>query len=71
MAIEEAPSSELSNKILTYLASHPNGTKLVELEEELGVTRIQLDDITRTLINAKKVGKRDLLYFTILEFSRC
>ncbi len=65
MTLEEAPIGELNNKVLSYLASHPDGTKLVELEEELGITRIQLDDITRTLINDKKVEKRDLLYFTI------
>ena len=63
MPVEKAPTDELRNRVLTYLANHPEGTKLVELEEELGTARIQLANIINNLIDNHQVDKRDMLYF--------
>ena len=63
MPVEKAPIEELRNRVLTYLANHPDGTKLVELEEEFGTARIQLVNIIHALIDKHKVEKRDMLYF--------
>ena len=63
MPVEQAPTDELRNRVLNYLANHPEGTKLVELEEKLGTARIQLTDIINNLIDNHQVDKRDMLYF--------
>lgn len=62
---EQAPAGELRDKVFAYLANHPDGTRLTELEGEFGVARIQTARIVRELMDGNKVEKRDLLYFTI------
>lgn len=67
---EEAASmtpeiAALREKVFEYLANHPDGTKLVELAEKLGVARIQVAKVVRSLIDENKVEKRDLLYFAV------
>lgn len=59
------PVGELRDKVFAYLADHPDGTKLVELEEEFGVSRIQMARVVRALMDNNKVEKRELLYFAI------
>ncbi len=63
--VEAAPAGELRYRVFSYLADHPDGTKLVELEEEFGVARIQIARVIRELIDNNKVEKRNLLYFAI------
>ncbi len=63
--VEGASLSELRDKVFAYLANHPDGTMLIELEGEFGVARIQIAKVTRSLIEDNKVEKRDLLYFAI------
>lgn len=63
--VEEVPVGELRDRVFAYLADHPDGTKLVELEEEFGVARIQIAKVIRALMDDNKVEKRDLLYFAI------
>jgi hypothetical protein len=67
---EEAASmtpeiAALRERVFEYLANHPDGTKLVELAEKLGVARIQVAKVVRSLIDENKVEKRDLLYFAV------
>jgi len=62
---EKAPVGELRDRVFAYLADHPDGTRLVELEEEFGVARIQAARVVRELMDDNKVEKRDLLYFAI------
>ena len=62
---EETLAVELRDRIFAYLANHPNGTKLVEMEEEFGIARIQVAGVVRALIDDNKVEKRNLLYFAI------
>ena len=61
----EVSVGELRDRVFAYLADHPDGTKLTELEEEFGLARIQIARIVRALIDDNKVEKRDLLYFAI------
>jgi len=58
-------AAALRDQIFEYLANHPDGTKLVELEEEFGIARIQLAKVVRSLIDENKVEKRGLLYFAV------
>ena len=53
------------DRVFEYLANHPDGTRLVNLEQEFGMARIQMAKITRSLISKNKVEKRDSLYFAI------
>ena len=59
------PVGALRDRVFAYLANHPDGTRLVELEEEFGLARIQTARIVRALIDDNKVEKRDMLYFAI------
>ncbi len=55
----------LRDQVFEYLANHPDGTRLVELEEEFGLARIQMVRVVRNLTDENKVEKRSLLYFAI------
>ena len=63
--VEKTSVGELHDRVFAYLANHPNGTKLTELEEEFGVARSQMARVARELMDSNKVEKRDLLYFAI------
>ena len=60
-----APLGEIINQVFAYLASHPDGTRLTELEEEFGLSRIQVVKVLHTLVDAHKIEERDQLYFAI------
>ncbi len=64
-AILKALANELYDRLFTYLANHPDGVKLAEMEEEFGEARIRIANVLRSLMDENKVGKRDLLYFVI------
>jgi len=55
----------IRDRVFEYLANHPDGTRLAELEEEFGLARVQMARVVRNLIDENKVEKRDLLYFAI------
>ena len=59
------PVGALRDRVFAYLADHPDGTKLVELEVEFGVSRIEMARVLRNLMDNNKVEKRELLYFAI------
>jgi len=56
---------ELQGRVFEYLADHPDGTRMVELEREFDIARIQMARVIRGLIDNGKAEKRDLLYFAI------
>jgi len=60
-----APLGEIIDRVFTYLANHPDGTKLTELEEEFSLSRIQVVKALHALMDAYKIEKRDQLYFAI------
>ena len=64
MAVEKV-IGELRNRVFAYLADHPNGIRLVELEAEFGVSRIEMARVVRVLMDNKKTEKHELLYFAI------
>ena len=55
----------ISDRVFEHLANHPDGTRLVELEREFGLNRLQSGRVVRRLLDDGKVEKRDLLYFAI------
>ena len=59
-----AEPSDLHERVMRYLAARPEGTRLVALEREFGLSRIQMARVVRTLIDGKRLKKRDLLYFS-------
>jgi len=59
------PVGALRDRAFAYLADHPDGTKLAELETEFGVSRIEMARVVRALMDNNKVEKRELLYFAI------
>jgi len=59
------PVGALRDRVFAYLADHPDGTKLAELEAEFGVSRIEMARVVRALMDNNKVEKRELLYFAI------
>ena len=60
-----APLKEIIDQVFTYLAKHPDGTRLTELEEEFGLSRIQAVKALHAMADAHKIEKRDQLYFAI------
>jgi len=62
---EAVPAGELRDRVFSYLADHPDGAKLVEIEEALGIARIRVANVIRELIDDNKVEKREMLYFAI------
>jgi len=70
MAEEEAAEitpeiDDIRDRVFGYLANHPDGTKMTELEEEFELARIQMAKVVRSLMDENKVEKRDLHYFAI------
>ena len=55
----------LRQRVFEYLADHPNGTKMAELELQFGQARIQMVKIIKGLMDENKVEKRDFFYFAI------
>lgn len=52
-------------QVFAYLAEHPDGTRLTDLEEEFVMGRFEMARIIKRLTDYGKVEKRDLLYFAI------
>jgi len=57
--------AHLHSQVFEYLANHPNGTRLTELEQQFRLARIQIARVLRSLIDEDKVEKRDFLYFAL------
>jgi len=51
------PVEDMADRLLAYLAQHPEGVKLVELEPEFGLSRPQLGKHLRSLVDSGKVVK--------------
>ena len=64
--IEVTPETvALRDQVFEYLASHPDGTRLVELEREFWLPRLQMARVIKSLIEENKAEKRGPLYFAI------
>ena len=65
-SVERTPeTAALNDQVLAYLADHPDGTRMTELEEEFGVARIKMARFLKGLMEDNKAEKRDMLYFVI------
>ena len=65
-SVERTPeTTALSGQVFAYLADHPDGTRMTELEEEFGIARIQMARLLKELMEENKAEKRDMLYFAI------
>jgi hypothetical protein len=58
-------TTALRDVVFGYLADHPDGARLTDMEREFGMARIQIAKALHGLIDDNKVEKRDLLYFAI------
>ena len=58
-------SEAMSDQVFAYLADHPDGTRMTELEEKFGVARIKMARFLKGLMEDNKAEKRDMLYFVI------
>lgn len=58
-AVVEAATLPSDEAVFSYLADHPDGLRLVELEEHFGTPRIRLKDILNRLIDENKARKDD------------
>lgn len=58
-AVVEAATVPPDESVFSYLADHPDGLRLVELEEHFGTLRIRLKDILNRLIEQNKARKDD------------
>jgi len=58
-------AATLRNQVFQYLANNPDGTKLVELEKEFGVTRIEMVRVVKSLMGENKIKKLAFYYFAI------
>ena len=57
--------ADFRDQIFKYLANHPDGTRMPELEEEFGVACIQIVRVLKNLMDKNKVERQNLLYFAI------
>ena len=65
---EDKPSSgmDLEGKVLEFIVRHPEGVRVGEMEEPLGVLRMRLGVIAKVLLEKGKVRKEENVYFPIL-----
>ena len=57
--------ARLGDRVFAYLAGHPDGVRLVEMEGVFGLGRFESSRVVRSLIEAGKVERRDRLYFAV------
>jgi len=65
---EEAPpeiSLSLEDRVLEFIERHPEGVKVGDMEEPLGVARMRLGVIAKTLLKEGKVRKEEKMYFPL------
>lgn len=57
--------ASLTDTVLEHLSSHPEGTRLTELQADFGMNRFEAARAVRRLLDQGRAEKRDLLYFAI------
>ena len=65
---EEAPpeiSLSLEDRVLEFIERHPEGIRVGDMEEPLGVARMRLGVIAKTLLKEGKVRKEEKMYFPL------
>jgi hypothetical protein len=67
-AVEEeevSPEMELEEKVLKFIEKHPEGVRVSDMEEPLGVVRTRLGVIAKRLLDDGRVRKEENLYFPL------
>ncbi len=62
---EVTPEMDLDEKILQFIDKHPEGVKVGDMEEPLGVTRMRLGVIAKKLLEEGKIRKEEKMYFPL------
>jgi DNA-binding IclR family transcriptional regulator len=55
----------LKKEILSLIDEHPEGIKLTEIAQRIGIATIKAGNITRMLVDEGKIKKEGLLHFPI------
>ncbi|MGB6370001.1 MAG: hypothetical protein WBF68_03060 [Atribacterota bacterium] len=64
--VEEAPPEiSLEDRVLEFIEKHPEGVRVGNMEEPLGVARMRLGVIAKTLLKEGKVRKEEKMYFPL------
>jgi len=64
-AEEVPPEISLEDRVLEFIERHPEGVRVGNMEDPLGVTKLRLGKIAKSLLNEGKVRKEDNLYFPL------
>jgi len=64
-AEEAPPEISLEDRVLEFIEKHPEGVKVGDMEEPLGVARMRLGVIAKTLLKEGKVRKEEKMYFPL------
>jgi hypothetical protein len=66
MKASETPTdTDLERKVSKFISKHPDGVKVSDMEEPLGVARTRLGVIAKGLLEEGKVRKEENLYFPL------
>jgi len=62
---EVTPEVALDEKVLQFIDKHPEGVRVGDMEEPLGVARMRLGVIAKKLLEEGKVRKEGTMYFSL------
>ena len=62
---EVTPEMDMGEKVLKFINKHPEGVKVGDMEEPLGVARTRLGVIAKGLLDEGKVRKEENMYFPL------
>jgi len=65
MKEEVAPKMDLDEKVLEFINRNPEGVKVGDMEEPLGVTRMRLGQIAKRLLKKGDVRREGNIYFPL------
>jgi len=65
MKEEVTPKMDLEEKVLEFINRHPEGVKVGDMEEPLGVTRMRLGQIAKRLLKKGDVRREGNIYFPL------
>jgi len=63
--VEVSPETELEEKVLKFIKKHPEGVKVGDMEEPIGIARTRLGVIAKRLLDEGQVRKEENLYFPL------
>lgn len=64
---EELPSTSQSARVINVIRAHPEGIRLLEIGNELGVDWRSLTKVMKSLVDSGQVEKMDDVYYSTAE----